>query len=428
MSDPFYQRGNSFPSGTTARGSAVQDEFDGVETGFDQVDQQMPHRFDAPDFPGSVTFSENAAARANKVLGFDANGDPAVGNVIATTVSAFIATLVDDLTALAARRTLEAASALGATQGAVVNETSNTIYVNPHVGGVVYLFDGTTWGPYTLTFQGLSTAINTLTGNTTYYVYLFLSGGAVTHEVSTTAPTESQSVLGGIPHKTGAQTHLLVATVRTAAGSPPSTLAWIQNRWTFNREINSLPEDTAPVATDRIAIQESGGTANYTTLSNVVANYLNTVLLRQPNLLTNSAALEAADELSLYDASLAAQRAVTLTALHSQFYGFKGHMPFAFCRVVNTGGAITLNRVFGPITGATDIGVGKVGINFSSSVAAVRWVAVGVITENAGFVNHDNGDANQDANTVVMYTYNSAGSLADLVFNVIAFVNEDASS
>lgn len=78
MANPWYTRALSFPLGQTARGDNVQSELDGVQVGFDRVNEQIAHRFTNADFPGSSAFTENAANRGNKIPMFDSAGNPAL--------------------------------------------------------------------------------------------------------------------------------------------------------------------------------------------------------------------------------------------------------------------------------------------------------------------------------------------------------------
>ncbi len=68
--------------GTTARSGDVDTGFNGAQTGFDGVEGDVFRgiRFTADVTPGESDFqiSETPANRANKLLGFDANGMPAI--------------------------------------------------------------------------------------------------------------------------------------------------------------------------------------------------------------------------------------------------------------------------------------------------------------------------------------------------------------
>jgi hypothetical protein len=74
----FYTRSSSFEKGTLARGDVVESELDAIDTGFAQVDAEIPFRFTAQDMAAVNEFAEDAAGRASTVLAFDSNGDPSL--------------------------------------------------------------------------------------------------------------------------------------------------------------------------------------------------------------------------------------------------------------------------------------------------------------------------------------------------------------
>jgi hypothetical protein len=76
MSNSYYNHNNPLTPGTTAKAEDINSNMDGVAAGFDLMEPVVKR---AIKLPTSVTtdqaISENAAARANKVMAFDENGD-----------------------------------------------------------------------------------------------------------------------------------------------------------------------------------------------------------------------------------------------------------------------------------------------------------------------------------------------------------------
>lgn len=76
MANNFFNSANTIIGGQTARASTVDSEFDGVEAGFDGVETELKRGIKLPS--GEATdhvLALTPAARANKILAFDANGD-----------------------------------------------------------------------------------------------------------------------------------------------------------------------------------------------------------------------------------------------------------------------------------------------------------------------------------------------------------------
>ena len=76
MANNYYTNVRSFTPGTIAKGNEVDDKFDAVTAGFDtlQVDTDNSIKLTNADITTSQEIPDAAAARINKVIGFDANG------------------------------------------------------------------------------------------------------------------------------------------------------------------------------------------------------------------------------------------------------------------------------------------------------------------------------------------------------------------
>ena len=74
MANPYYNRTYAFSSGTTARGSEVKAEFDGIVAGLDSVDVDVKRAITMPAGT-TVELPTVPADRALTVIGFDSNGD-----------------------------------------------------------------------------------------------------------------------------------------------------------------------------------------------------------------------------------------------------------------------------------------------------------------------------------------------------------------
>ena len=80
MSNAFYNHSSSIAAGATARASQVRGEFDEIAAGFDLVEAEFDRTFRFASGAGAE-FAENAANRANKVLGFDNSGVAALSSL-----------------------------------------------------------------------------------------------------------------------------------------------------------------------------------------------------------------------------------------------------------------------------------------------------------------------------------------------------------
>ena len=142
--------------------------------------------------------------------------------------------------------------------------TSNgdfAVYVPPIEA--VSLLDGTSWKAFTLTVETqLTSALHfgsgTLAADTNYYVYAYVSGGALTFEVSTAAPT------AGLIWKTGAtSTHRYLFCFHTSAAGVPLAMQMSRGRYLYRfsaltTELRALNTSSAVGATDVILAR--GGT------------------------------------------------------------------------------------------------------------------------------------------------------------------------
>ena len=76
MANKYYQNSRSFTPGSNADGNAVDDKFDAVTAGFDQVDPDIQRAIKLPvGTVGDQVITQNAAGRVDKAVGFDQNGD-----------------------------------------------------------------------------------------------------------------------------------------------------------------------------------------------------------------------------------------------------------------------------------------------------------------------------------------------------------------
>jgi hypothetical protein len=225
-----------------------------------QEHQQFLRSVRLPEAEGGKLAELPAAAdRTNRLLGFDADGQPiaASGSVSDVTVSSFSATLLDDTTAAEARGTLGAQDDLNvvpqaeAEAGTATTEriwtaqrakqamdalvpgiatpliqpeakkllqlgqcrldrnSATEVILNRHDGRYLFINGVAETIP-----DGGITADNTgLSANTTYYVYAYMDAGTMKLELSTTAP--AQSTTYGHQIKTGDGTRTLVGRART---------------------------------------------------------------------------------------------------------------------------------------------------------------------------------------------------------------------
>ena len=75
MSNSFWNFVTRLVPGELARAEDVNDSLDGVAAGFDAVEVITDQAVKVTNSPGTVAIVLNAAARANKLLEFDTNGD-----------------------------------------------------------------------------------------------------------------------------------------------------------------------------------------------------------------------------------------------------------------------------------------------------------------------------------------------------------------
>lgn len=98
---------------------------------------------------------------------------------------------------------------------------------------------------YKIPLGGITLANTGLTANTLYFIYAYVSGGAITLEASTTThATDGAAGNYGVEVKTGDSTRTLVGMIYTGAGTPgtfvaPSSLSLLLLNW-FNRRLISL--------------------------------------------------------------------------------------------------------------------------------------------------------------------------------------------
>jgi len=75
MPNSFYTNTRSLISGSTARGDVIEDKFDGVEAGFDAIELDNNKHLQITNTSTPQVISETSLNRADKVVGFDSNGD-----------------------------------------------------------------------------------------------------------------------------------------------------------------------------------------------------------------------------------------------------------------------------------------------------------------------------------------------------------------
>lgn len=82
MSNSFWNFLTALVPGTLARAEDVNSNLAGIEDGFDSVETITDQAIKVTSSPGTVAIVLNAAARANKLLEFDANGDIAATTIM----------------------------------------------------------------------------------------------------------------------------------------------------------------------------------------------------------------------------------------------------------------------------------------------------------------------------------------------------------
>ncbi len=75
MANDYYTRQGSYTKGTLARGDVVKSDFDALVTAWDTGQTNIKRAIKLPDESTDFEFTENAAARASKAIGFDSSGD-----------------------------------------------------------------------------------------------------------------------------------------------------------------------------------------------------------------------------------------------------------------------------------------------------------------------------------------------------------------
>lgn len=106
--DIVISRTTDFPTSGPFNITSLNTQLDKIFAILQQEQNKIERtlRLDDSDVTANLDIPD-AATRANKFLGFDANGDPMVStSVTGTPVSAFMATVLDDTNAAAARATL----------------------------------------------------------------------------------------------------------------------------------------------------------------------------------------------------------------------------------------------------------------------------------------------------------------------------------
>jgi hypothetical protein len=100
MANSYYTRVKTFLAATLARGSDVKSELDLIVSAFDSAElvDKRAIKLPASPAPSDQVITESAAARASKILGFDANGN-IVLTAVATTLGVFQGVKDKDLTA-----------------------------------------------------------------------------------------------------------------------------------------------------------------------------------------------------------------------------------------------------------------------------------------------------------------------------------------
>ena len=82
MANSFWNFVTRFVPGTLAKAEDVNTQFDGVASGLDSVETEINKAIQIVSSPGTTEISENAAARALKLIQFNSSGDIELGTVI----------------------------------------------------------------------------------------------------------------------------------------------------------------------------------------------------------------------------------------------------------------------------------------------------------------------------------------------------------
>src|SRR5690349_4057044 len=112
-----------------------------------------------------------------------------------------------------------------------------TVYLTPYTGNRLALFNGTSWGLYSLAADK-SLALGTLTNAKNYDIFGYDSSGTVTLELSAawtndTTRADALTTQDGILVKSGALTRRYLGTIRTT--STTTTEDSLTKRYVFNR-------------------------------------------------------------------------------------------------------------------------------------------------------------------------------------------------
>ena len=82
MANSFWNFVSQFTAGTLAKAEDVNTNFSGVEAGFDAVETETDQAIKVTNAAGVTDVVLNAAARANKLLAFDASGDVIASQIL----------------------------------------------------------------------------------------------------------------------------------------------------------------------------------------------------------------------------------------------------------------------------------------------------------------------------------------------------------
>lgn len=91
--------------------------------------------------------------------------------------------------------------------GGYVTKSGSTLVYSPDWSNEVRLYDGASWVRWVIPAAGITVTCTGLTASTAYYLYVYVTGGNLTLELSTTAPDTQD----GIYVKTGSTGYLLLA-------------------------------------------------------------------------------------------------------------------------------------------------------------------------------------------------------------------------
>lgn len=173
--------------------SVIEAAFDRLVIMVQEITERLERTFYAPVSDASITTElPTASLRANNYLAFDADGNPiAAASVGNATVSAFMATVLDDSTAAAARTTLgalgttEALLLTGGTLSGPINEaegaaiaSASTVNLDSATGNLVHVTGTTTITAVTLAQGSARTVVFDSALTLTHGASLILPGAA----------------------------------------------------------------------------------------------------------------------------------------------------------------------------------------------------------------------------------------------------------